>query len=514
VVSTLRCARTIVLFAAAAQAGGAPAGWMADQSPELPDYTDLIMLSGHEWPGAAAERKLQDVLETPVVSNAAARSGTQPKRPAGQAGGRVLRFAQWNLEDGHNFDLIRSALNGPAELLKNATDAQKRTAAGWQAAILGGADVVMLNEADLGVSRSGYRDVAAELASELRMNYAFGVEFVEVDPHLLGLQASHAPGHPSRKTRFRGLQGNAVLSRYPILNAKVLRLPECHDWYGGEKQAIADLEKGRRWTVERVFEERISREIRRGGRIALIVDLSVPDAPGGVVTVVSTHLENRCDPACRQEQMNAILKAIAGISHPVVIGGDLNTSGMNAAPTSVTRELSGRAKSLKFWIGMGVQYFIPSSMAKLGLFPVRLFRDFLDPSARDIPIFLPNGESGLFQKVRQFRFEDGGKFDFSGSRDRTLEHRGKTLANSNQRWLKGFRPTYSCKRTFRGLAGRFKLDWFFVKPAADKELAPEFPVTMNELNEVAGTPISDHAPITVDLPLTMPGQGSTARFRR
>jgi endonuclease/exonuclease/phosphatase family metal-dependent hydrolase len=494
----------MVLLAATTQAGGAREAWMADQVPELPDYADLVMLSGPELPGSNAERKLIDVLENPLVSNVAARSGAEPKRPAREGGGVVLRLAQWNVENGHNFDLIRLALNRPAELMRLATAAGKRSAAGWQAKILGGADVIILNEADLGVSRSGYHNVAGELASELDMNYALGVEFVEVDPHLLGLQPPHAAGYSIRKGCFRGLQGNAVLSRYPILRARVLRLPECHDWYAGERQSIADLEKGRRWTVERVFEERISRQIRRGGRMALIVDLSVPDAPGGVITVVSSHLESRCDPACRQEQMDVILNAISGISHPVVIGGDLNTSGMNAAPTSIARELGGRAKNPKFWIGMGVQYFVPSSLARLSLFPLRLFRDFLDPSVRDVPIFLPNEESGLFQKVRQFRFRDGGRFDFSGSRNRTREHSSKTLANSNQRSLKGFRPTYACRRTFRGLAGRFKLDWFFVKPGAAGELAPEFPVTMNELNEVTGTTISDHSPITVDLPLPAP----------
>jgi len=43
------------------------------------------------------------------------------------------------------------------------------------------ADLILLNEVDLGTKRTDYRDVARELAHALGMNYVFGVEFVEVD---------------------------------------------------------------------------------------------------------------------------------------------------------------------------------------------------------------------------------------------------------------------------------------------------------------------------------------------
>jgi len=59
--------------------------------------------------------------------------------------------------------------------------------------------------------------------------------------------------------------------------------------------------------------------------------------------------------------------------------------------------------------------------------------------------------------------------------------------------------------------GRYKLDWFFVKPlirhssgnGMSYEFAPHFPVTMRELNGAVPDGVSDHAPITVDLPLTV-----------
>jgi len=47
------------------------------------------------------------------------------------------------------------------------------------------ADVLVLNEVDWGVNRTLFRNVADELARALNMNYAYGVEFVEVDPSIL-----------------------------------------------------------------------------------------------------------------------------------------------------------------------------------------------------------------------------------------------------------------------------------------------------------------------------------------
>jgi hypothetical protein len=53
--------------------------------------------------------------------------------------------------------------------------------------------------------------------------------------------------------------------------------------------------------------------------------------------------------------------------------------------------------------------------------------------------------------------------------------------------------------------GRYKLDWLFIKPERTGQMAPHFPATMNELNGLEGARISDHPPITVDLPLEAKG---------
>jgi hypothetical protein len=52
--------------------------------------------------------------------------------------------------------------------------------------ILKSADVWIVNEVDWGVKRTKYREVIRELGKELNMNWAYGVEFLEIDPKQLG----------------------------------------------------------------------------------------------------------------------------------------------------------------------------------------------------------------------------------------------------------------------------------------------------------------------------------------
>jgi hypothetical protein len=52
---------------------------------------------------------------------------------------------------------------------------------------------------------------------------------------------------------------------------------------------------------------------------------------------------------------------------------------------------------------------------------------------------------------------------------------------------------------------QYRLDWIFVKPAGSGTgpyaFQPELPTTMKELNQALPERLSDHAPITVDLPM-------------
>ena len=81
-----------------------------------------------------------------------------------------------------------------------------------------------------------------------------------------------------------------------------------------------------------------------------------------------------------------------------------------------------------------------------------------------------------------------------------------TLSNSNERAAKGFTPTFEFERDFGGVIGQLRLDWLLVKPAVYGQnsalhFAPWFGATLDHLNEAIPGQISDHHPITVDLPL-------------
>jgi hypothetical protein len=112
--------------------------------------------------------------------------------------GPSLRLVEWNIERGLEFDDIKLAMTDKQAFLAkvhsqaaNDKDKQKITDAELSAQIdaLQSADVLVLNELDWGMKRTDYRPVAKELADALKMNWAYGVEFVEVDPKVLGMQS-------------------------------------------------------------------------------------------------------------------------------------------------------------------------------------------------------------------------------------------------------------------------------------------------------------------------------------
>lgn len=145
-------------------------------------------------------------------------------------------------------------------------------------------DVILANELDDGCFRSGNKNTARELARAFGLNYAWGLEFIELVD----------------ERNEKGFHGNAVFSRWPIRRSGVIRLPEQYNWY-------------------------FDRQRRIGGRLAVFAELDVGGKPVGVVSI---HLENRTHGAGRQAQMAAILEAVdrelPGM--PVILGGDLNTN--------------------------------------------------------------------------------------------------------------------------------------------------------------------------------------------
>lgn len=519
------CQILVVLFSVWAGLREANAQ-VASDNPDFLTFDELLALSQTDKAGPAIEQKLDRLLHTPFTGNFIS-GETLPHRPSVDGLGSVLRVAFWNIERGLQFDLVRLAFFDPegfrqAMASHGQIDGKQWATVEAQLRRLEEADVLILNEVDLGMKRTEYRDVARELAHALHMDYVYGVEFVEVDrledlgaepvrledPELSKKMQEDLRPDPAR---YRGLHGNAILSRYPIERVSIQRLPVCYDWYNTEKAEISKLEQGRRFLANKIFLERIEREVRLGGRMFLSADLRVPGVHEGRVTIVNAHLENKCKPPCREKQMLALLEQIRSDGHPVILAGDMNTSGRNGLPMSVREMVDERVQNHEFWETQAGKWLKPVSLPFLALEPAKYFKNFLDPTSRHIPIVGSNEEAKMFRDIESFRFSDQYAFDFRGSAERNLHEKGKTLADSNQRTRKGFEPTFTMKRDFGGLVGRYKLDWFFVKAYDQKPrgegpylFAPHDPITMRDLNTSVPDGISDHPPMTVDLPFTEP----------
>jgi len=505
-------------------------GLVRFSKPELLSFDELVELEQNDSPAPPLAQKLGRLLTTPIINNEATLGGAKPKRPSSPELGPFLRVICWNIERGIQFDPIRIALSEPqkfngllatnADTKGKSLNAEQLDVVKKQLELLQPADLLILDEVDYGVTRTDYRDVAHDLAKVLNMNYVYGVEFLEIDPLNLGLekvkmddktaQEDIQKSFDADKSRYLGMHGTAVLSRYPVRQAMLRPLPVCYDWYTQEKKEISQLEAGKRMGANLAFMERITREVRRGGRTVLIVELGVPESPTGAVTVVAPHLENKCKPDCRLKQARQILEWIRSDHNPVILGGDLNTTGSDNAPISTSKVLMDRIKDPDKWAVSALKW---STGAPTILFtPINMMRNKNDPTGFDVPLVSRKKEAKLFKNYSSFQFDDGYTFDFRGESIRSVEDRGGTLSDSNQRSGKGFRYTFALAKTYGGLVGEYKLDWFFVKafatdsqkPGGKYQFAPHFGSTLTELNSAPVHPLSDHSPLTVDLPLVEP----------
>ena len=502
---------------------------VSPKTPELFSYEELIQLYEQKDPPEPLQNKLNLLLTTPFVSNAAAAKGVRPLLPHSPKLGRFLRVVEWNIERGLEYEAIKSAFGDQqtfSRLLNQANHprgSEKRKQVLSQIALMKQADVIVLNEVDWGMKRTEYRNVAAELATALGMNYAYGVEFVEVDPIALGRETFEELSEKDQKelgaeikvdpALYKGLHGSAILSRFPLENVRLRPFTyQAHDWYADEIKSISPVEKGKRKAADLVLQEKIRREVRRGGRMMLTAEIADAQLPDGRVTIVATHLEDKTKPEGRRKQIEELLAQLADVKTAVVLAGDLNTSTGDGTHTSLTRELKNRLGSKSFWLKQGLSILTGIKLPGLAVDSINTYRKHSDPTVKSIPLVAKNAEAEFFERIKEFRFNDGGAFDFRGERQRSVDQRSAVLANSNQRGEKGFVTTFEVERTI-AFVGKFKLDWFFIKPPAltDPEaknqpflFAPHFGRTLKILNESIEDRISDHAPLMVDLPLAEP----------
>ncbi|MGO9337217.1 MAG: endonuclease/exonuclease/phosphatase family protein [Terracidiphilus sp.] len=180
----------------------------------------------------------------------------------------ALRIISWNINRGLRLNEVIEFLAGAA------------------------ADLILLQEADLNARRTHCRNIAQEIAQALALNYVFGCEFEELTQRQNGMPAYH---------------GQATLSRYPLLNSRILRFHrQSRYWHP-------------RWFIPRMgpFQRRL------GGRIGLISYVELPERK---LIVYNAHLESRGNDDLRCSQLAEILDEVSRYAADVqvVVAGDFN----------------------------------------------------------------------------------------------------------------------------------------------------------------------------------------------
>jgi endonuclease/exonuclease/phosphatase family metal-dependent hydrolase len=196
----------------------------------------------------------------------------------GAASGNSVRAVAWNIERGiHLKGIIQSLREDPS---------------------LEQADVLFLSELDWGMARTENRFVAQEIASALRMNYAFA-------PCYVALTKGAGVERKASGENQESLHGNALLSRFPMRRVHSLALPNGKDKMQGAEKRI-------------------------GSQRAVIADI---EHPSGIFRAVSLHLDAHSSQRHRYMQMCRVLDHLEGLDLrlPVLIGGDWNTTTHNAS---------------------------------------------------------------------------------------------------------------------------------------------------------------------------------------
>jgi len=500
---------------------------LKDSQPKLLSFRELGRLAENPKPVGRLATKFDRLLSTPYVDNSVYRRSGMPEVSVYPTLGPSIRVSTWNVEKSVRVYEAAKALTSESTFKKMlrpeyAKEPLASVEAIRQRTTLAASDVLLLQEMDIGHCRSGYLFAAQHLARKLKMNFVYAPQQLEIDPVHLGLDhIRFANGDTDAKacrallgksTEYKGVFGVAVLSRYPIKNVQLFQLKEQpYDWYEGEIKKPDFLERGRRKGANALFKFQPIREVKVGGRAFTRVDLHVPGLPLETLSIINIHLEIKASARARQRQVAEILSYIKDIKNPVVMAGDFNSAPNDVSSTSLGRFARNTTTN-------------PTNLLAAGLFVANItgvsqarravngFKNLRDPLAWNIPVILPNKTKSLFNTIKNFRFSDGGAFDFRGDASRSAHGRSGVLSNSNQRHgAKGFTFTYSVPRSI-GAIGCQRLDWIFVKSFLtshnDKNgpyrMAPHFGETLGLVNLAVTEPFSDHHPITTVLPFGEP----------
>ena len=188
-----------------------------------------------------------------------------------------VRATAWNIERGIELEGITRTLK--------------------QHPVIRDSDLLLLTELDYGMARSRNAKVPLELAERLGFSLAFAPSYLNLEKGS-GLETS------AQGTNEFGLHGNAILSRFPLLDLHSVALPNGKDKMRGKEK-------------------------RLGCQRAVV---ALVDHPLGRFRTVSVHLDAHSTQKHRMQQMRLVLDDLDRFypDLPALIGGDWNTSTYNS----------------------------------------------------------------------------------------------------------------------------------------------------------------------------------------
>ncbi len=448
-------------------------------------FNEYVQLSNSLNVNKNLKTKVETALKTVVTDNSISKNPYQNQN--------YIKVSSWNIDGGGSLEQIQSFFSKQTPLTNylsqsTITDYDKLSAIQAQIQNLVDSDIIILNDVDWGMPRSGYKNVAAELACSAGYNYAFAAEFINVDPYNLGLIQQEGAAQTD-KTQYKGLSGTAILSKFPLENVRLVRLPNAYDWYNDEKEYLKDMTAIKSKLPKSIPTSETNTDIKIGGRLALIADVRL--SKGQTITIVATQTEDRTTPKKRAEQVHFLLNNLKSVKNPLILGGNFNTNNSDSSPNDIKRLVKKNLNSENILKSVATGLIANGNIISLGTNVINSSRIKNDPTGPSLPILASNKEKELFNMVEEFKFSDGAGFEIK--RPKTVYN--EYLSSTNQRTAKGFAPTYSTKQ-FLGSA-KFKLDWFFVKP--DGAISPENPKTLDLFFSSFSSPLSDHVPLSVDL---------------
>ena len=352
--------------------------------------------------------QIERVMDTVDVGHF---SGAHNDRP------EWLRATAWNVERGSRLEGIVGTLRDHPSLRES--------------------DVLLLTEVDYGMARSGNRYITRELAEQLGYDYAF------VNCYISLVKGSGLEVEVAGENSL-ALHGNALLSRYPMLEIERISLPNGKDKMRGKEKRLG-------------YQQAVG---------ALI------DHPRGRFWAVTLHLDAHSTQRHRYRQMKLVLDRLDQVceDYPILIGGDWNTSTYNSK--RATYAILGYARR----VAMGVKNVIHNHYPH----PDRWF------------------ERHLFGELERRGY------DFQNLNQPgvcTLHYDVDDLAiNTNMGdWIPGWCfwfIQWALKRT--GGKCSMKLDWFAGHKLSPLESSP--PHVVSDVH-TPDSPLSDHDPIVLDFHL-------------